>query len=475
MKAARSISMLIFGIFISINTSAQSRQLLKTDSVFRIIKKHIVTKNADAIYDMANTGFKQTISQGNFRDYLFRELFPLGFVKKDSLISFVNNVTAAYQIQLDKQSKLLTISLDSDDKLAYFFLEPYKANQGNKPVPVATYNPLKSTNDKIVDSVVRRYIQKSNTVGLSIGLIKDGKTTIYNYGETKSGNDKLPTANTIFEIGSISKTFTATILAWYVNQGKLSLTDPIVKYLPDSIAANPALKSITLLNLTNHTSGLARLPANLIYQSYEGTNPYKNYTRQMLFAYLKSCSLNSEPGKKYTYSNLAVGLLGVVLERVSNKSYEQLVTEIICKPLAMKSTVQRIIPQLSARFAAVYDEEGHETPAWDFDALAAGGSLKSTINDMLIYTKANMTKANNKLSQAFELTHQPTINTDTKVGLGWHIIPIAGVNYYFHNGGTGGSSSFMAYNIDNGLAIVILSNATASTDATGAGILKALQ
>jgi CubicO group peptidase (beta-lactamase class C family) len=476
MKAARSILMLIFGIIISLNTFAQSRQLQKTDSVFRVIKKHIATKNADAIYDLTDTGIKQIISQGNFRDYLFRDLFSLGVIKKDSLISFVNNVTAAYQLQFENQSKLLTISLANNNQVSYFFLEPYKANQGNKPAPVATTNPLKSTTDKIIDSVVRRYIQKSNTVGLSIGLIKDGKTTIYNYGETKSGNGKLPTANTIFEIGSISKTFTATILAWYVNQGKLSLTDPIIKYLPDSVAANPALKNITLLNLTNHTSGLARLPLNLTRQkSYDNANPYINYTQEMLFTYLKNCSLNSEPGKKYIYSNLAVGLLGVILERVSNKSYEQLVTEIICRPLSMKSTVQKLNPQLLARFASVYDEEGHETPAWDFDALAAGGSLKSTMTDMLIYTKANMAKADNKLSKAFELTHQPTTTTDTRVGLGWHIVPVAGVDYYFHNGGTGGSSSYLLYNAEKGLAIVVLSNATASTDPVGGGIIKAIQ
>ncbi|MGF7080037.1 serine hydrolase domain-containing protein [Mucilaginibacter sp. UYCu711] len=477
MKFARGIVVVM--VFISSNALAQSHQLQKTDSVYRVIKKHIITRDADAIYEMADARLKQSITQGNFRDFLFRDLFSLGPVKKDSLLSFVNNLTATYKIQFQTLTMQLGISLGTDNKLAYFRLEPFKEGPVDKPSLVATTNPLKTIVDKIVDSVARRYIQKSNTVGLSIGIIKDGKISTYNYGETKISNRQLPNNNTIYEIGSITKTFTAAILAHYVNDGKVSLTDPITKYLPDSVAANPALKDITLLNLINHTSGLASLPTNFTAQKpYNEANPYKNYTRQLLFAYLKNCTLKSVPGKNYAYSNLAVGLLGIILENISGKHYDQLVSEIICRPLAMKSTIQHLYPLIIPRFTTVYDEDGHETPTWDMlDTFAAAGSLKSTINDLLIYTKANMIKADNKLSKAFSLTHQVTFNNDTQlsIGLGWHIIKVDGISYYFHNGGTGGSSSFLAYNIERNIAIVILSNATAGTDATGTGILKLLQ
>jgi CubicO group peptidase (beta-lactamase class C family) len=476
MKLTRGIVILIFGIIISANTFAQSRQLQKTDSVFRLIKKYVQTKDADAIYDLAGLRFKQSISQGVFRDFLFRDLFSLGTIKKDSLISFVNNVTAAFKIQMDAVNMQLGIGLDENDKLSYFKLEPYKEVAANKSSLVKSSNPLKSELDKKVDSVARKYIQKSNTVGLSIGVFKDGKISTYNYGETKKGNNGLPTANSIFEIGSISKTFTATVLAWYVNEGKLNLSDPITKYLPDSVAANPELKNITLVSLINHTSGLPRMPANFASQRlYDESNPYKNYTRELLFGYLKSCTLKSTPGTKYAYSNLAVGLLGIILEQISGKPYEQLVSEIICKPLGMKSTVQHLYTLMSSRFTTVYDEEGQQTLAWDFDALASCGSLKSTANDLLLYTKANMIKTDSKLSKAFELTHQITFYNEPKLGLAWHIIKVDGVSYYFHNGGTGGSSSFLAYNIEKNIAVVILSNASTSTDGTGVGILKKLQ
>lgn len=476
MKAIRIVLVLLIGFVTSINSFAQTRQLQKTDSVFRVIKGYIDVNNANAIYNLAHPRFKQSINQGDFQDFLFRNLFTLGAIKKDSLESFVNDLTAAYKIHFEKATMLLTISLAGQDKLAYFKLEPYKAAAANKAAPVATTNLLKSQTDKLIDLVARRYIQKSNTVGMAIGTLIDGKTNTYFYGETKIASNNLPNGNTIFEIASISKTFTATLLAWYVNQGKLQLSDPIIKYLPDSVAANPALQHVTLMQLSNHTSGIPGLPNNFGKQvNYSDANPYKNYTREMMFTFLKNCTLRSEPGKSYAYSNLGVGLLGVILERVSKKTYEQIVTEIICKPLGLKSTMQHLPPPAQANFATLYDENAAQTPAWDFDALAACGSLKSTITDLLLYAKANMVKADNKLSKAFELTHQVTFERDAPVGLGWHIITVDGVKYIFHNGGTSGSSSYMAFNREKNIAIVILSNATAGLDDIGTGILKTIQ
>jgi CubicO group peptidase (beta-lactamase class C family) len=476
-KALRVILIGAVGLFLTLHTNAQARQLRKTDSVFALIRQYIVTKNADAIYNLADARFKKSIAHGDFNDFLDRELFSLGVVRKDSLLSFVNNVTAAYKVQFDALTMMLTITLGDNDKLSYFKLEPYKETSVTKASLAISNNQLASPIDKIVDTVVRKYIQQSNTVSISVGIIRHGSVHTYNYGETRKGKGQMPNIGTIYEIASISKTFTATLLAWYVNEGKLNLNDPISKYLPDSVAANPALKDIKLVNLSNHSSGLPGLPTNFSDQkNYNEANPYKYYTRDMLFSYLKSCKLQSKPGTKYAYSNLAVGLLGIILERVSGKPYEQLVSEIICKPLGMKSTLQHLYPLIGPRFANVYNEDGKLTPGWDFDALAACGSLKSTINDLLIYVRANMTKSDTKLSKAMELAHQITFNNgDSQVALGWHIIKVDGVSYIFHNGGTEGSSSFLAYNVDKGLAVVLLSNAGASTDNTGVGIISKLQ
>jgi CubicO group peptidase (beta-lactamase class C family) len=341
---------------------------------------------------------------------------------------------------------------------------------------VATSNPLKSDIDKKVDTLARQYIQKGNTVGLSIGVYKGGVTSAYNYGETARGNNNLPASNTIYEIGSITKTFTAALLAWYVNKGQIKLTDTITKYLPDSVASSPALQGITVLTLSNHTSGLPSLPDNFYANSSDTINPYKDYNKEMMFAYLKNAKLVSVPGEKYAYSNLGVTLLGVILEKVSGKSYMQMVNDIITKPLQMNSTVLHVPPQMRTRFVATYNEAGKPTPPWNWDVFESTGGLRSTVSNMLTYAKANMdTTGTTALGKAFALTRQITFTKDVKIGLNWHIIVVNGVEYYFHNGATDGSSSFLAYNIDRNIAIVILSNCGERVDAMGAKLLKALE
>jgi CubicO group peptidase (beta-lactamase class C family) len=466
---------IILSFFIMASASAQSRQQQKVDSVFLQVKNYFNQKNADAIYNMAGSDFQKELGIDAFANVANKQLFPLGEIKESSLISFVNNSVATYKLKFDSMTLQLLMSLDKRDKLELFLFQSYIEPLSDKTALVITSNPLRSVMDKKIDTVARVYIQKSNTVGVIIGIINNNRVTAYSYGETIKHNDKLPKADNFFEIGSITKTFTATLLAWYVNEGVVKLTDPITKFLPDSVAANPELKSITLLNLSNHTSGLARIPDNLVSNATDALNPYKDYTKELLYAYLKTCKLNSKPGEKYAYSNLAVGLLGNILENISGEPYSQMVREIISKPLGMFSTDQYLNPLLAPRFVQVYNAGGQPTEPWDFDVLAACGALRSTLNDMLLYAKANLHPGTDALSKAIGLTHKVTFNKDVKIGLAWHIITVNGVEYYYHNGITNGSNCFLAFNTEKNIAVVVLSNAVESTDALGTGILRKLQ
>ncbi|SHN02196.1 serine hydrolase domain-containing protein [Mucilaginibacter sp. OK098] len=471
----RSAIIILLFFAMSITASAQTLQQRRVDSVFALVKKYFNEKNADAVYNLTGDAFQKEISIIGWADVAAKQLFPLGEMKETALISFVNNSMATYKTAFNSVTLQIFISLDQKNKLETFIFKPYTEPANNKTALVPTSNPMLSDMDKQVDTVARTYIQKANTVGLCIGIIKDGKTHIYQYGETKRGNGKLPNADSFFEIGSITKTFTATLLAWYVNEGKVKLTDPITMYLPDSVAVNQSLKDITLQNLINHTSGLVSVPDNLNDSMTDPFNPYKDYTKQLMYSYLRTCRLNSKPGEKYAYSNLGVGLLGVILQYVSGKPFEQMVSEIITRPLGMLSTAQYLNPLISPRFVSVYNSDGNPTIAWDFDVLAPCGALRSTVNDLLRYAKANMHPGADSLSKAIELTHHITFTKDVKIGLGWHVIPVNGISYYFHNGGTYGSNSFLAFNAEKNIAIVVLSNAYEPTDAVAAGILRKLQ
>ncbi|MBB6131389.1 serine hydrolase domain-containing protein [Mucilaginibacter lappiensis] len=469
------LSLFIVFVIHSAPALAQSRQQVKTDSVFALVQKFFNAQKADSLYALGGELFKKTLTPEGFRSVANQQLFPMGDIKGSSLVSFVNNKVSTYKLIFGAVTLQLQMSLDQDNKLDLFLFQPFTQVTADKLNQAASTNKLLTSMDKVIESAVRPYIQKANTVGLSVGVLKDGKITTYNYGETTKDNKQLPTLHTIYEIGSITKTFTATLLAYYVNEGKVKLTDPVIKYLPDSVAKNPELKLITLESLSNHTSGLARIPDNLEANATDELNPYKDYTKQQLFTYLKTCKLNSQPGERYDYSNLGVGLLGTILSKVSGETFEQMVADIICRPLVMSSTTQRLSPARLSNFATVYNITGNETPAWNFDVLASCGALHSSVNDLLVYAEANMNPAADKLGKAFELTHQITFSKDAKMGLAWHIIIVDGVEYYFHNGGTYGSSSFLAFNAQKNLAVVILSNSAESTDALGVKMLQLLQ
>jgi CubicO group peptidase (beta-lactamase class C family) len=474
MRSILTVIVLIFTI--NFSSSAQSTQQRKNDSVFVLVKKYFNAKQADSIYLLAGDVVKKEFTAEAFRYVLENQLFPAGQIKESKLLNFLNNKIGVYNLTFNSGKLELWMSLDDQGKLDMLQFKPPAKDAGDKIEQVATTNPRHTSVDKKVDSAARIYIQKANTVGLSIGILSNGVATTYNYGETAQGNYKLPDANSIYEIGSITKTFTATLLAYYVNEGKVKLTDPITKYLPDSVASNQNLQGITLEMLSNHTSGLPRLPDNFVDHSGYPQDPYRDYTKQHLFSYLKTCKPDNKPGENYAYSNLGYGLLGAILEKVSGKSFEQMVEEVICQPLGIKSTVQHLTPTQRQRFLKEYNANGQETPPWLFDVLAPLGALRSTVNNLLTYAKANIVPNDTKLSKAFQLTHQITFNkADVKLGIGWHIIVVNNIEYYCHDGDTFGSSSFLAFNPEKKLAIVVLSNSGANVNAMAADLIKRIQ
>jgi CubicO group peptidase (beta-lactamase class C family) len=470
MKQFHVLASIIVLSFTSITIKAQTGQLKKSDSVMLAIKKYINENNTGAIYAMASKPYRKAVDENKLNTFFEKEIYPLGKIKQFSFLGLDQN-SIKYKLQFDARKLELSIKLDEDDKVTSITFLPFKSAVSIKASPVPSSNALTSPIDKQIDFIARKYIQNSNTVGLSVGILNGAQVATYGYGETQKGKNKLPDAATIFEIGSITKTFTASILAQYVNEGKIHLTDPITQYLPDSLLANPELRRIKIVNLSNHTSGLPTIPSNFEH-NMDPLNPYIHYDERLLFANLKTCRLTTVPGTVYAYSNLATGLLGVILSRISGKTYEQLVKQLITVPLKMNSTCQTLTPQQNKRFVKVYDADGDETKPWDFNALAGCGSLRSTVNDLLLYAKANIKSDYPPLSASFTLTHKVTFDKKPAVGLGWHLLEIDGANYYWHNGGTGGSRSFLIFSVEKKVAVVVLSNSEIGVDDVGISILR---
>ncbi|MES1218835.1 MAG: serine hydrolase domain-containing protein [Bacteroidota bacterium] len=466
----------IFALLNSVSFSQSGTQQLKIDSVKNIVVDLFNKKDADGLYGIAGAAFRKELSPETFKKISDENLFPLGKINETKFESNKNNINK-YKVTFQAVVLSMYISLDSADKLETFLFQPYKDDNAKKTIKPATTNPLVTAMDKKVDEVISPYINQLNSVGVSVGILKNGKAYFYNYGETAKGNNKLPTENTIYEIGSISKTFTAILLADAVNSGKVKLDDPVNKYLPDSIGKlEYEGVPVTLKTLSNHSSGLPRLPSNLPLDGLNGLNPYKNYDVPALFSFLKNYKLTRKPGEVYEYSNLAVGLLGTIMERVNKKPYEELLIEKILTPLQMNDTRILMRKADSIKIAKGYDENGVPSSQWDFKALAGAGGIRSTVKDLVKYAAANITCTNKNLNEAIQLTHTITFQPPAaKVALGWHIIKPGNDDVIFHNGGTGGFRTYLAINPAKKNAVVIFSNSAISDDNEGNALIKWLE
>ncbi|MFL9482134.1 serine hydrolase domain-containing protein [Chitinophagaceae bacterium LWZ2-11] len=443
-----------------------------TDNMAQLAIKYMNAKKFDSAYTLMGEAFQKEISLEKWNTINQTQLKSLFPVKKMEFVGSKKNINK-YKVE-SAVSLQLFVSLDDKKKIEVFLLQPYKDEDEKKKEPAATDNPKHSALDQVVSAVISDYIQVKDNVGVSVGIYFKGADYFYNYGETAKKNNELPTMNTLYEIGSISKTFTATLLAKAVVNGKAKLKDPIVKYLPDSVASNPSLKQITLEELANHTSGLPRLPADLGAVATDPNQPYANYDDKKLFSFLKNFTAICKPGTLYEYSNLAVGLLGVILERIYNAPYEQLIVQYIDGPLELPSIKITLTDDEKKLLTQGYSEDNKAAPGWVFGSFKAAGALKSNTKDLLQYGKQQLSSAKNPLSKAIELTHAPTFSDGkNKVGLGWHYAVGDSDKIIEHNGGTAGFRSVICVNRTTGTVVVVLTNNASTGDALGIKLMHA--
>jgi CubicO group peptidase (beta-lactamase class C family) len=298
-----------------------------------------------------------------------------------------------------------------------------------------------------------------NNTQLSLALIRNGEIDFIGIERTNDTIKLIENYKNVFEIGSITKVFTATLLSNFVNDQKLKLDDNIQDYLDFKINSE---NDITFKELANHTSGFPRLPSNLnlLYLLFNQDNPYKDYNKEKLVDYLtKKVKLNQEPGIKYEYSNLGAGILGFELASISKSSYESLLQEKIFTKYKMENSTSKR-ENIQSELVNGLKPNGKTTSNWDFDVLAGGGAILSTVEDLSKFALAQFDNENNELT----LTQKPTfkVNDNMQIGLGWHILKTEnGGELIWHNGATGGYRSSMGLDIENKNGIIILSNVSA--------------
>lgn len=462
-----------------------------SDNIVNRFKNYFNKHQSDSIYRQWNQQAQTNVSKPQLDSLLNNQLYPLGNIESTAFIKKENGLEH-FKLVFSKHTLKLILGIDSNKKIGTFLFQTFEEPLTERDTAIKSLKENKletdtvhhqktieaktteSAIDDLVDSLALQYINDPSTCGLAIGIIYNGKAGYYYYGETTRGNKTLPDQETLFEIGSITKTFTATLLANAAITDSINLNDPITRYLPDSLIQNKALEKITFQNLANHTSGLPRLPDNI--NPDEPLDPYKDYDRSALFSYLKSYKQVNKPDSIYEYSNLGYGILGEILAYKKNSSFNELIEKTICTPLELKNTTEFPSGDKLTKFIPTYNEKGELTPHWHFLALSGAGALKSTIRDLLKFAESNINIPNTILGKAIALTHKPSwlLSETQDLGLAWHINIENFQEIFWHNGGTFGSSSFLAFTPNKKIAVVVLANAAKSVDNIGFSVIKNL-
>lgn len=342
-------------------------------------------------------------------------------------------------------------------------------------IPGTIANADVSSKEDVVTALLSR-IEDGRSVGYSVGVIGASGSYQVAIGNAKKADDVPITTDSLFEIGSITKTFTGLLLAEMISRGEVSLDDPVSKLLPKTVEV-PSYEGveITLRHLVTHTSGLPSLPDN--FSPSDPSNPYAEYTVSELYDFLSNYQLTRAIGDTPEYSNLGMGLLGHALALHVDVAYEQLIRERILLPLGMTSTFINIPEAKRHELSDGHDPALEPVSHWDLPTLEGAGAIRSNISDMMTYLQANMGLVETPIDDAILLSHQfqHSFGSDTlAIGLAWIIedSTTQAPQIIWHNGGTGGYRTFIGFRKAAQNGVVVLVNSQDNADSIGRSILN---
>jgi D-alanyl-D-alanine-carboxypeptidase/D-alanyl-D-alanine-endopeptidase len=318
---------------------------------------------------------------------------------------------------------------------------------GNPLFAQLTDNTLKTKLDSVVDRAVKIYQQNGKRVGLSIGFSIKGKTYLYNYGETFPNSKILPTSRSIYEIGSITKTFTGLLVSHAISEGKLNLNDDVRKFLPEQFPnlQYPNSNPVKIAYLLAHT---AKFPNSF------GDVLSTSLTEQEFLSQLHAIRLDSLKKFKYEYSNIGYQLLGYVLGRIYHSSYQDLVHKYITGPLKMSDT--RVSYADNEPLLKGFNNTTTAVDAMPVTFPSAGG-LRSTVADLLKYLQYQNDAPNESVRRTQRIIYGDV--DQEAFGFQWSIGKTWNWDQYLRiDGGTNGFRSFCVVYPNEKINIVILSN-----------------
>lgn len=448
---------LILLLFIPFLMNAQEDKFEVQELVNDFIKAYN-NEDYQSVFELFSAEMKTTLPINELTDFLKNLNSNAGKISENEFIREENNISI-YKLTFEKWVSQYSFSIDDDKKIAeVFYFDTFR----DEILSGLAINSLSNNGSLISDKQIELIFEKSkyfpNNTQISLAFINSDKVTYYGLKRQNDSIFYLSNYKDIFEIGSITKVFTANILAKSVIDNKIKLNENINDYLDIKFKNN---FSISFKSLANHTSGLPRMPSNFEQEAYSSDNPYKHYNDEYLKDYLINfMEIDDKNIGNSEYSNLGMGLLGFTLSNIYNLNYEELYEKYIFSKHNMKNTTFNI-NLVNEKLVKGLDIEGNHTSNWELASLSSAGGILSNVEDLTKYGIAHFNKFNLDLMLMTKKTVK--LNDQVDLGLGWHIINSekSDNKWHWHNGGTGGYTSSMAIDIKNQTGIVILSNVSA--------------
>ncbi|MCG8460482.1 MAG: beta-lactamase family protein [Holophagales bacterium] len=332
---------------------------------------------------------------------------------------------------------------------------PSRGSAAPEPAPAEPGSAKPGLPEEVARQAELR-IEMGFHLGTVIGVLDREGARYFGFGRISPTDAALPDEHSIFEIGSITKTFTATLLADLDLRGEMDLESPVSRYLPGFRRVLARGGPITLETLATHTAGLPREPPDM---DPDADDRYATYTAEKLDALLAGGTLEAEVGT-YHYSNLGVLVLERAVEAGMGVEYEALIRDRISGGLGMVDTYFVVPDEKRARLVTGF-RNGRPTAALDLGRFPSMGGLRSTAADMLTYLGAQVGLERSPLAGAMAATQRLRYSdAERAVGLGWNLLERkeSGKTLHFHKGGTNGFVSFAGFDVENRKAVVVLVN-----------------
>lgn len=302
--------------------------------------------------------------------------------------------------------------------------------------------------------------------GVVLGITTPEGNRILSYGKFGIDDPRPVGGDTVFEVASLTKIFTALLLADMAERGEMEVDAPVATCLNGMKLPSRNGRQIAFVDLATHSSGLPLRPTNLAAQS--GPNKYAAYTNEQMYQGLSEFTLQRDIGSSFEYSNWGYGLLGDALARCVDTNYATLLNQRITGPLLMSDTRLAFSPQMKSRMATGHNERFEPTAPQGMGALEGAGGLYSTANDLIVFIEAVLGRKQTSLAPAMAkmlVPRRPGDDPRTQMALGWRIATDGDEQIVWSNGRSDGTRTFMGYNPKRRIGVVALANA-----ATNAGV-----